>query len=93
MTQGNCRISKRTFIEVAVLMMYQKPEALKLTNNTLNNEHLQVKLYGQNDMLPGTQQLPMPPLQRRGDREAGKIEEQIIFIFCLLVLFCYLFVS
>lgn len=28
-------------------MVYQKPEALILTNTTLQNEHLQVKLFGQ----------------------------------------------
>lgn len=28
-------------------MVYQKPEALILTNSKLHNEHLQVKLFGQ----------------------------------------------
>lgn len=32
-------------------MMYQKPEALNLTNNSLHNEYLQVKLLGQKGLL------------------------------------------
>lgn len=31
MTQGNCTISERCFREGPVLVVYQKPEALKLT--------------------------------------------------------------
>lgn len=35
MTQAKCRILKRSFSECPVFMVYQKPEALKLPNNTL----------------------------------------------------------
>ena len=38
MTQGKCRIVKRSFSECPVFMVYQKPEALNLPNNTLINE-------------------------------------------------------
>ena len=44
MTQSNSRIFHKRFVLCPVLMVYQKPEALNLTNNTLHNEHLKVKL-------------------------------------------------
>ena len=40
MTQSNSKISKRRFSEGLILMVYQKPEAWTLTNNTLHNEHV-----------------------------------------------------
>ena len=57
--QGKSRISE-SFGRGPVLMVYQKPEALNLTNDILHNEHLQVKLYGQKSRLHKTQQLPVP---------------------------------
>ena len=57
MTQGNNRISESSFSEGPVLVVYQKPEVLNLTNNLLYNEHLQVKLFGQKDAVYDTRQL------------------------------------
>ncbi|KAK7814978.1 hypothetical protein U0070_024321 [Myodes glareolus] len=47
MTQENIWISERSFGEGPELMVCQKPEAPNLNNNTLHNERLQVKLFGQ----------------------------------------------
>lgn len=47
MTRGNSRRSERRFSEGPALMVYQKLEALNQTNNSLHNEHFQVKLFGQ----------------------------------------------
>ena len=44
MIQGNSKISEMNFGESPVLMVYQKPEALSMTNNTLHNEYLHVTL-------------------------------------------------
>lgn len=50
--QGNNRISDRSFSEHPVLMAFLKPEALNLTNNSLYNEHLLIKLFGQRSLFP-----------------------------------------
>lgn len=86
------------FSEGPVLMPYQKPEALNLTNDSLHSKHLQVKLFGQGGLVHDTQQLPCHQDQGRGDGNVGKTEEQsevffgggCLFLFCFLlfVLFC-----
>ena len=55
MTQGNNRISKWSPSEILVLMIEQKPEALKQTRSMVHcNEHLQVKMCGQKCVQWGT---------------------------------------
>lgn len=44
MTVDNCTLSERYFSEGPVLMLSWKQDDLKLTNNTLQNELLQLKL-------------------------------------------------
>lgn len=46
MIWGNNKITERNLSEGPLLMVYQKPEAMNLTKNTLHNERLQVKLLG-----------------------------------------------
>lgn len=76
MTWDNCRISKRSLGEGPILMADQKPESLNLNNNTINKEHLQIKLCGQKGVLhePG---------------EERKMEEWSFFF--LVCFFCLCF--
>lgn len=48
MTLDNSRLSERSLREGPALMVYQKSEALHLTNN---NEHFQVKLSDRKGLL------------------------------------------
>lgn len=83
MTWGNSRTSERSFSKNPVLRAYQNPEALNLTINMLRNEHLQVKLFEQRDIMHDTQMLTMP-LRRRNKRGAENMEEGSEFFACLL---------
>ncbi|KAL6052566.1 hypothetical protein STEG23_025316 [Scotinomys teguina] len=64
--------------DAPVLMMYQKSEALNLTNKTLHKEHLHIKLFAQAGLLHDTQQLPTQLRQMKsfpltGDTTSVKI--------------------
>lgn len=72
-------------------MVCQTPKALNLTHDTLNNEHLQRKLFRQKGLLHDTAQLPVPlrrmkrQAMERWERERSKAR------FCLLAFLfvCY----
>ena len=51
MTQGNGRITGRSPGKDPILMVSQKPELLNQTPMTYCNEHLQVEMCGQRDIL------------------------------------------
>lgn len=52
---------ERSFGEGLVSIAEQKPEALNLTDNTLHDERLQGRLFGQKSRLHETLQLPGSP--------------------------------
>lgn len=82
MTRGNSKISERSVGEDPVLTMYQKPATLNLTNSTLPNERLQVKLFKQKGLLHDTQQLL---IQQRQVKKVAKTEELKVFYLFLLM--------
>lgn len=60
-TQGNSRISKKSFGEDPVMMVYQRSEALEQTNYSLQPiEHWFLGQIGQKGMLCNTLLLPVP---------------------------------
>lgn len=64
--------------------MYEQSEVLSLTNNTLHNEHLKVKLFGPKGLL---HDMPAPSATEKNEEMMERQERQkseVVLLACLI---------